>query len=615
MTRSTNSNENSERSPKQGRAAGAPLRLVPPSWLLSAAPYLLLLVGWIALFFVLDLGWLPHDDGTLAHAADRINAGEMPHRDFDEPYTGGLSYVNAVSLKLLGNDLMSLRYPLWLLVAPWLLVCFSIAERFMPPLQAAAAVTILGIGSRSMHLSPMPTWYLLTLGTLALFCCIRYMESGSRSWLFSSGLIVGSSFLVKSSGLVFGLGIGLILSLWALKSESTRNVLLGKVFCALALFSVALLLASDPTPARYVSLLLPLLVVVWSEWNAEETELRASKNPLMTELLVLGSGVMIPLVAYGVLFWVQGGIERLVVSLVKMPSLVGQLGVDAPALLTLGPPLVSGYLLWRHRLEDRPKRIVLAAAAGLLGIGMYLLHPGATLLAGFSVIVWVGLFAAVIYALVRHRTQGAELIPILAVLVTALCFELVKFPASNNYFTFMVLPMTGLALLGVVRLLDHRVGFSVLVVLAALVLMFVVGKLEGRWMTTGTIGSGTQFVSLKLDRGGIRVPIDDAYYADLVDHLDRFDHDLAFLAAPDSPEVYFLSGRQNRTPVFFEALSDGLGHANLTYGLIESGSLNLLVNNTVPVISQLYDVSSGNWQDLVIDRYGPFEIFERRTDP
>ena len=45
---------------------------------------------------LLDRGWIPHDEGQLGHTAERIVNSELPHRDFVEPYTGGLSYLHAI---------------------------------------------------------------------------------------------------------------------------------------------------------------------------------------------------------------------------------------------------------------------------------------------------------------------------------------------------------------------------------------------------------------------------------------------------------------------------------------------------------------------------------------
>ena len=59
--------------------------------------YTILLVVWIiSAVYVSGFirpGWIPHDEGSLAQSAERVLAGELPHRDFDEIYTGGLSFL------------------------------------------------------------------------------------------------------------------------------------------------------------------------------------------------------------------------------------------------------------------------------------------------------------------------------------------------------------------------------------------------------------------------------------------------------------------------------------------------------------------------------------------
>src|SRR4051812_41725222 len=89
-----------------------------------------------ALYF-LNRGWLPFDDGMLAHAAQRVLAGELPHRDFNDVYTGGLTWLNAGALLIAGDRLPSLRLVLlaWFLV--WVLVVQYIATRFVRPWPAA----------------------------------------------------------------------------------------------------------------------------------------------------------------------------------------------------------------------------------------------------------------------------------------------------------------------------------------------------------------------------------------------------------------------------------------------------------------------------------------------
>src|ERR1700750_2218430 len=67
----------------------------------------------------LKRGWVPHDEGTLAQSAERILQDELPHRDFDEVYTGGLDFVNAAAFRVFGRDLASMRYVLFAFAGGW----------------------------------------------------------------------------------------------------------------------------------------------------------------------------------------------------------------------------------------------------------------------------------------------------------------------------------------------------------------------------------------------------------------------------------------------------------------------------------------------------------------
>src|SRR5262245_53315826 len=81
-----------------------------------------------------DGGWIPHDDGTLAHSAERVLRGELPHRDFDELYTGGLTYLHAVAFRAFGERLLAMRLLLLAATLAWVPAVYAIARRFVPPL-------------------------------------------------------------------------------------------------------------------------------------------------------------------------------------------------------------------------------------------------------------------------------------------------------------------------------------------------------------------------------------------------------------------------------------------------------------------------------------------------
>src|SRR5439155_21832224 len=84
-------------------------------------------------------GWIPHDDGMLGQAAERVLHGELPHVDYQEMYTGGLSWLYAAVFRITSVDLLNIRWALFIgaAVAIWLI--YAITRRFLRPVGAALA--------------------------------------------------------------------------------------------------------------------------------------------------------------------------------------------------------------------------------------------------------------------------------------------------------------------------------------------------------------------------------------------------------------------------------------------------------------------------------------------
>jgi hypothetical protein len=99
--------------------------------------------------------WVPHDEGILAQAAERIVQGEMPHRDFKGPYTGGLSYFHAVAFRLFGVDLLVLGYVLFAFFLAWVPAGYAAAREFSEP-RPAAGITLLGGLHGVFQITPPP---------------------------------------------------------------------------------------------------------------------------------------------------------------------------------------------------------------------------------------------------------------------------------------------------------------------------------------------------------------------------------------------------------------------------------------------------------------------------
>ena len=173
--------------------------------------WLILLVVWVVSGLytasLLKRGWVPHDEGTIGQSAERVLEGQLPHRDFDELYTGGLSYLNALAFRLLGTSLFTPRIVLFLFFLAWVPAVFWVASRFTGVL-GAAAVTLLAVAwSIPNYSAALPSWYNLFFATFGLAAVLRYLDTDSRKWLFVAGLCCGISFLFKLSGIYFAAGV------------------------------------------------------------------------------------------------------------------------------------------------------------------------------------------------------------------------------------------------------------------------------------------------------------------------------------------------------------------------------------------------------------------------
>ena len=173
------------------------------AWLVAT-----LLVGGVYLGFYLNRMWYPHDEGALGQTAERVLAGEVPHRDFDEPYTGLLTYVHAAAFATFGIRLPVLRIPLFIMTMLWLVAVFRIALRSTGPPGAAAVALVALAWSVPNYPASMPSWYNLFFATFGAAALLRWEETRLPRWLVLAGIAGGISFLFKLSGLFFIAGGG-----------------------------------------------------------------------------------------------------------------------------------------------------------------------------------------------------------------------------------------------------------------------------------------------------------------------------------------------------------------------------------------------------------------------
>lgn len=545
-------------------------------WLASAA-YLLLFV---------DRGWIPDDEGLLGHSAERVLAGELPHRDFSDLYTGGLAFWHALVFRLLGVEIVSLRWALYFATLVFVPIYYRLASRFAGPLLASAVTATAVVWSIPNYFSGMPTWYNLfwtTGGTLAL---VRHVEDGRRRWLVVGGACAGASFLVKSVGLFF-VAAGLLFLVFregeveTAESDDRRPpVLPGRLYSAaitlgLLAFVAALvtLVSGRPGPMELLHFVAPGLalvaLLVVAEWR------RPSGEPVrrLRRLLGLGVpfvlGVLLPIGLFLLPYLVQGGLFDYLRGHFLFPSQRLRFGVwslPIPATLICAVPVVALLLGPFGRTGSRQRLRYFTAALAM--VAAIVLAHGAD--AKVYQTVWLSLRPLVpavalagAWLLGRRKGSTAERQILFLMLATASLFSVVQFPYSRSLHFLYGAPLLLLAWVALRRWVPfgHRPAHATVLAFYALFALV--------WLNPGWIEAmERRFVhfthdrELGLGRGdGLWVTAEAAsLYGALVGLVRQHSAEgEPIYAGPDCAEIYFLSGRPNPTPAILDYLDPDFG--------------------------------------------------------
>jgi hypothetical protein len=568
----------------------------------------------------LNRGWIPHDEGTLAQSAERTLNGELPHRDFDEVYTGGLSYANAAAFRVLGTNLLSLRLLLFVAFLAWVPALYYCASRFARP-AVAGLVTALGVAwSLPTYSAAMPSWYNLFCATWGTAALLRHVETGQRRWLVAAGLVGGLSCLVKVVGLYY-----------------VAAALLFLVFRERALHPAS----PGPPGARWqpyplaigAGLLGFVALLVW----LVHRHLDAA-----TVFHFVLPGAALAGLAYRESAAADAPTGQRFSTLFRLVSPFA-LGVLIPVAVFLLPYLRSGSggALW-HGVFTAPARRLDFAARGLPG--------GASALAALPVAALLGivplprvraqravlglllLVLVVFLILSRHAVwysvrpllpltvlvgvwqlgrAGADPAPLsrqqaFLVLSVAALVSLVQFPfAAPIYFAY-VAPLAALAALTVVAAEQRRLRPFPGAVLALYLVFSVVN----------THPSHEQSAPLALARGGLIVPARDAARYDSLIALLRARATGAYAyAAPDCPEVYFLAALRNPTRTIWDFLDDSSGRTARVLRALEAHYVTAVAIDTRPPFS---GPMSPDLLDSLARRYPrrePLDVFLVRWRP
>ncbi len=576
-----------------------------------------------------ESGWIPHDEGFLGHTAERMLAGELPHRDFDDTYTGGLGLLHAAAFLVFGIELSALRWMLLLFSALAVAALFAIARRFAGPWTAGWVTWVAVAWSLPIYFAAMPSWYNLFFAIFGTLALLRFLEDDRRRWLVAAGLCGGASCLMKSTGLFFVAAALLFLVYREQELAATAGGLSrpgrGRAAgfrlataAALAIFCVLLVAI---VPKRMMELLhfaapgvgLCLFLL------ARERQLTSDAGGerwrrLLGLTLPFLAGVALPIAIFLVPYAASGSLDDLNRGLAVLPrKLLGLVAspLPPPATLLAVLPMAALLLLDERRFKPLRRGVLVAGTAAAAALVVALGDRDTVYRA-----VWYSarplVPAAVLAGLLllerRHLSLDAgrrQRLFLLLAMASLVSLVQVHF-AFGTYFAHTA-PVVALALLAVVscqpapprRLLAVALGFY---------LIFALTWLHHGWVQAMGVKHWpvAYDAPLNVDRGGLKVQSELApAYERLVAEVQRHSAAGAFIyATPDCPQVYFLAERRNPTRTLFDFFDDdyfdGPARGERLLALLDARDVDVVVFNRSP---QFSDRISANLVQGVFTRF------------
>jgi dolichyl-phosphate-mannose-protein mannosyltransferase len=546
--------------------------------------------------------WTPHDEGLLAQSAERLLAGQLPHRDFRDAYTGLLTAYHALAFAIGGHSLLTLRIALLLAFALWIPAYYAIAKRFLGSPGAAITTAAAVAWSVPNYSASMPSWYNLFLATAATLAVLRYLDEPTRRrWLVIAGCYAGASVLVKIVGVYVIGGIGLFLYWRRLAASRDQpgaapaSVMRGWIgpvtaFVVAALVSAGVvgLVHRTMTSGVVLHFIFPGVAVAIIVALAGLRSRHVRWTELLLDLATFAAGIALPACLFLIPF-VAGHAVGALISGVFVAPLRRLVSATLPppsfAEAARALPIIAG--VWAAtRLGESVRRYAILVAIPLGAVVLALSYHG-TLYVDIvdAARALIPITAGVALALAIptwHTPASASRQRAVLLVFVAVFFSLIQFPfAAVVYFCYIV-PLAFLAIIAITAELNPRIPAAVGGPLLVFGLCFAVWRMNTReYVALGVaVPDPKPAALLPPPRGGLRVSSEDsAIYTELVAAVRAHATNDYMYCTPDCPEAYFLAGLKNPTPTTFEFLDDSTGARDRTLRAIRDHRVGVVVLN------------------------------------
>jgi hypothetical protein len=512
-------------------------------------------------------GWVPHDEGMIGQSADLVLHGAVPHLDYVEPYTGGLTYVYAALFRTTGIDLFNVRRLMFVVAAATSWLLYLIAWRRLGPLAAAVAVWVAISCSFPIYFAGVPSWWLLLCAMVELWGMVRWSESRSMRHLLLAAAAAGVGVVIKQTGVYLVVAAGL----WALydggarRADTTASLDRAARWVAggAALIFAAVMLAPRLLAAEGLYLFAPVAAtaIVLFAPRTDAPRADAWRSPTVLTLLA-ASVAAVPLVVLLVPYVRYHGLAEFVSGVIVLPQkrlAFASMGMPGGAAIVNALPVVALIAAASALATRRWALALLWAAAVMLPLAAtryafayQLIWEAGRALAALIPIVLAWL---VLSGRVADPRERSVVFAVAAVLAWA---SLNQYPFSAPIYFAYTVPLVVIGAVTAAGAISQS-ATGVLLPIAVLFGAFGIAIANrGDLYTLGHFDADVRLrARLNLPRAHLTVSDRDArVYRLLVSSIDSHLHGGTLIAGPDCPEVYFLAGLRSPSGTLFDFFSE-----------------------------------------------------------
>ncbi|MGZ3739871.1 MAG: hypothetical protein ACXVB9_10895, partial [Bdellovibrionota bacterium] len=513
-------------------------------------------------------GWLPYDEGMLGQMAERVMQGQVPHRDFDEVYTGGLNWLNAFAFHLWGAKLSSLRTLFLAFETASVPLLFALFARFTkPPVAFLLCLLCLAWGPPN-YFSGMPSWYNGILALAGTWFLLKHFERGESKFAFLAGVAAGLSFLIKIPGIYFFAACALAICFRATtrgpENQRVSRNFLSAIFTLVLSIFIFLLIRPALSLGSLLYFVLPALSLgyVWFRSGSGNRPFRRTAKALVPLVL----GFALPVTAFFVYLARNGALMAALHGIFVLPRArftFSSEPLPPPVTWLAALPLLLLLLFSIARGSPPGRRVKIG----------FCIFFTAALLAGGFIYVYAGVWYSVrplVPALVllgsvcvswpplRDRADSARREELFLILSILALVSLIQFPYSTGIYFCYISPFVVLAAVALSSLYSVRAQ-ALLGIVAAFYGLFALA-----WLNTGDIHYlGNFFIPsvntqlLMPERADLFVspPWKEVYETVIAAVEEHSKNNDVIFAGPDCAEIYFLSGKKNPTRLIFDFLN------------------------------------------------------------